>query len=270
MAFALNVNYVYASECVDDDCELTQIETIETITEPTNIETYDVLVPVQYTVDWAVPVQSEPVCEFEQTCDYDYNCPFDNAAACAVWYKKPAYKTTVAPRAPHINTVLVDDMIYALYSSENINANDSSMAPLTQRYKMLMNAGDACCTSAIIYKMRQNGASDSDVYEFLKDDANYYAVTKRCLVMADEDITSGYSHGVTGKMVADVRNACLCKNKQWFDSLLQPFNDIYNRVPDFAENAFMYSYVDGMQRHINVSVNQDVQNAIGLLGACPK
>lgn len=259
MAFALNANSVCASECIDDDCELTPVEIEETI---------DVLAPVQYNIDWSTTAQSES--ESTQACEYDYNCPFENQNDCAVWYKKPLYNTTVAPRAPHINPVRVDDMLYAIYLDSNISANDNVMSPLTQRYTMLMNASDACCTSGIIYKMRQNGATDAQVYNFLKDDANYYALTKRCLVMGDEDISAKYSNGVTGKMVADVRNACLCKNKQWFDSLLQPFNDIYNRAPDFAECEFTYKYTDGMQREISASVNNDVQNTIGLLSVCPK
>lgn len=263
IAFALNVNNVCASECVDDDCELTPVEISE------EIETVDILEPVQYDVNWSV--QMQPVIESEQTfCEYDYNCPFETPEECSVWYKKPAYKTTVGPRTPHINPVLVDDMIFAIYSYDMIDANNAEMSPLTQRYTMLMNASDACCTSGIVYKMHLNGASDKAIYEFMKDDANRFAVTKRCLMMADEDITHSYSHGVTGKMVAEVRNACLCKNQDWFNSLLQPFNDIYERVPDFAESDFIYTYTDGMTREINVSVNRDVQNTIGLLGACPK
>ena len=253
-AIALNVNYVCASECVGEDCEFTSTEIIET----------DVLVPTKYTFDWAIPTETTEVCE------YDYNCPFNTAEECAIWYSKPAYKTTVAPRAPHINPILVDNMIFAVFSKDEISANDSEMSPLLQRYTMLMNASDACCTSGIIYKMRQNGASDSDVYEFLKDDANEFAVTKNCLVMSDEDIESRYSYGVTGEMVMNVRDACLCKNHQWFDSLLQPFADMYNRVPDFQNKDFLYSYTDGLNRETTVSVNGDVQNVMGTLSVCPK
>lgn len=253
VAVALNVNYVCASECVDADCELSPVE----------IETVDELIPTLYEFNWTAPAETT-------TCEYDYNCPFETAEECAVWYSKPAYKTTVAPRAPHINPVLVDDMVFALYTNDETNANNSEMSPLVERYTMLMNASDACCTSGIIYKMRQNGASDKEVYDFLKDDANRFAITKRCLVMSDEDISSRYSNGVTGKMVIDVRNACLCKNHQWFDSLLQPFDDIYKRVPDFQKTAFVYSYIDGMNREMETSVNEDVQKTMGILSICPK
>ena len=255
IAIALNVNYVCASECVDEDCELTPA------VEQANV---DVLEPVKYDIKW-ISVQEE-----KETCTYDYGCPFETAEECAIWYKKPSYKTVVTPRAPHINPVLVDDMLYTIYSDCNVSANDPSMAPLLQRYKMLMNASQSCCTSGMLYKMQQRNFSESTIYKFLKDDANYFATTLRCTVIPDDEIADNYSYGVNGNMVADVRNACLCKNKQWFETLLQPFKDIYERAPEFQYAAFQYKYIDGLQRHITVSVNDDVQTVLDLLKDCPK
>ena len=263
IAIALNVNYVCASECIGSDCEFEPIE----ITQ--NIDTVDVLVPVQYEINWTMPyIQTNT--EQQSMCEHDYNCPFDTPEECAVWYKKPLYKAAVTPRAPHISYDKSEDMVDVALANPDVSANNKYMSPLLERYKMLMNAGDACCTSGIVYKMRQNGANDSDVYEFLKNDANYFAITKRCLVMSDRDIYRSYSNGVTGQMVADVRDACLCKNRQWFDSLLQPFNDIYERVPDFRSGAFTYMYKDGLNRKVNVSVNEDVQKTIYTLSNCMK
>ena len=257
IAFALNVNYVCASECIGEDCE------IEPMVIEQNIEANTYLEPVRYEINWFATANEE-----ETYCEQDYNCPFETAAECAIWYKKPVHKTSLEPRAPHINPVLVDDMLYALHSYRSITANDSEMAPLLQRYKMLMNASNVCCTSGIVYKMQKNHADELAVYEFLKDDANYFA-TSRCMVMPDEEISREYSNGVNGKMLADVRNSCLCKNRQWFTNLLQPFKDIYERYPDFQKSPFTYKYIDGMQREISVSVNEEVQTALGLLSACP-
>ena len=252
-AIALDANCVCASECIGEDCELTTIE-----------ETAEVLQPIKS--------EFELSCEAEETTctNYDYYCPFDSEIECAIWYKKPAYKTTVAPRAPHINSMRVDDMLYEIYFNQDISANDSVMSPLVSRYTMLMNASSACCTAGIIYKMRENGADDAAVYQFLKDDANDFGITKNCLTMDNDEIEHRYSNGVTGEMVLDVRNACLCKNHQWFDSLLQPFVDIYERAPAFQDNDFTYTYIDGLNREVCVSVNGAVQTTLGLLGACPK
>jgi hypothetical protein len=249
-AIALNVNYVCASECIDDECELTSVST-----------EIDVLEPVEYEISDSTS---------ETACVHDYNCPFDTVDECAIWYKKPMYKTVVEPRAPHVNTMLLDDMIYAIYSDRNISANDPVMAPLLQRYKMMMNASQSCCTSGLIYKMQEKNTSESTIYKFLKDDANYFAITQRCIVIPDDEIAYHYSYTVNGPMVADVRNACLCKNQKWFASLLQPFVDMYERVPEFKDAPFAYRYIDGLKHDVTVSINDDVQTVLDLLKDCPK
>ena len=159
-AIALNANCVYASECVGDECELTPVVVEQ------NIDTVEILKPIKYEINWLDTTASHE----NKYCTYDYNCPFETAAECKIWYKKPVHNTTLEPRAPHINPVLVDDMLYAIYSDCDITANDDAMAPLLQRYKMLMNASNACCTSGIVYKMKKNNASESAIYKFLKDE----------------------------------------------------------------------------------------------------
>ena len=239
----------YSSECVGDDCELAIVsETAE-----------------PGIVLWS----AEEVIESETTCEYDYTCPFDTEIECAIWRKKPVYNESVYPRAPHLNTVAMDGMIYAINMYSEISANDPIFAPLVERYKMLMRASKSCCTSGIVYQMQSKKINEDKIYDFLKDDANIFAVTKRCLVMNNDDIVGRYSNGVDDKMVSLVRNTCLCKNRDWFVSLLQPFNDLYERAPQFESMPFNYTYTDGLQRNITISINHDVQNTINMLANCP-
>lgn len=280
LAIALGVNYANASECIDDDCELNpavvveEYEEIEETPEITEIETVqgfnenDFLQPREITETvWATDIKTKS--ESDSDCEYDFNCPFETAEECEIWYKKPVYKQAVNPREPRINPVKTDDIIYALNAQPDASANDAVFAPLVDRYKMLIRASKACCSEGIIYKLHAKNATDEQIYQFLKDDANRFAVGSRCLVMNNDDIVSSYSNGVDGKMVGDVRNACLCKNRKWFDSLLAPFNDIYDRIPEFKSAAFDYKYTDGLKRDITVSINTDVQNTINMLASCP-
>jgi len=258
IAIALGVNYAKASDCIDEDCELKPVVVVA------ESETVDVLEPHEISENvWVSSVEKQ------SDCEYDFNCPFDSADECAVWYQKPVYSQAVNPRGPRINPMKTDNIVYALNTNTNASANDSVFAPLVDRYKMLMRASKACCSEGIIYKLHEKSATDEQIYKFLKDDANRFAVGSRCLVMNNEDLASSYSNGVNGKMVGDVRNACLCKNREWFDSLLAPFNDIYNRVPEFQSALFNYTYTDGLKREITVSINTDVQNTMNMLESCP-
>lgn len=286
IAIAFGATCANASECVDGDCELPQSfvfnQTITSgnVTEmndayeyagastpivsqvPQSIayDTYEIITPEYQSCDYTTST----------SCAYDYNCPFDTAKECEIWYKKPIHKTSLLPRAPHFSDVRVDEILYAIYSNYDIMANDAVMSPLLERYLILMRASKACCTEGIMYKMRANGANDDDIYSFLKDDANYFAVMERCMVMNDDEFDGSYSNGVTGEMAIEVRNACLCKNRQWFETLLQPFYDIYARAPVFEERPFMYIYRDDMQRDVTVYINDEVHTTMGLMSVCPK
>ena len=261
-----SINCVQASECIDDDCELNPTVITE---EMEIIDTSDTLIPNKV----SEPIWSTDVEQVVEKSDCEdtpaYICPFKSETECAIWFAKPVYKQAVNPREPHINTIKVDDIICALNDNPNASANEVVFEPLIERYNILMRASKACCTDGILYKMRLKKASEKQIYNFLKDDANYFAVGARCLVMNDYDISDKYSNGVDGGMVSDVRDACLCKNREWFNKLLSPFMDIYNRVPEFISAEFQYNYTDGLKRDINVSVNQDIQNTLDILNNCP-
>lgn len=244
---AIGTQSAFSSECIGSDCEIIPV-TEETI------------------------IVHKPVSEYEEqsVCVYDYNCPFDNATDCEIWYKKPTYKQNVYPRAEHLSFAKTESVLYGINSSNDFSANDAAAKPLLDRYLILQQASASCCEAGIIYKMRQNGASDEDIYSFLKDDANYYAIKTRCLMTDNDNIAETYSHGVDYKMIFDVRNACLCKNKVWFNALLAPYKDMYKRAPQFVNIDFNYTYTDSMKREICISVNRDVQTTLNLLESCPK
>ena len=286
LSIILSAGYARASECFGEDCDFE----VPTFSEETFTEE-DILQPVEHSENLWVETSSEDLDDSDEEieedtgsnvkvvevssdkdeifCEYDDNCPFDTAAECAIWNQKPIYKTSVAPRAPHLNPVKTDGILYTLLFKGGISTEDEMAKPLLNRYFALMRASRECCTQGIIYKMQQNKAKDSDIYEFLKEDANNYGLTSRCMVMSDGDFQGDYSHGVTGDMISSVRNSCLCKNRRWFDSLLEPFYDIYQMAPGFEYTPFFYTYLDGMQREVTVSVNEDVQNVMDMLGYCP-
>ena len=263
------INCARASECFDADCDISDDTII------------DVLTPIEHSEnvwsDYEDIVVDDPEMSDDEFCgiidddfvDVDYNCPFDTDSECQIWASKPLYNTNVAPRNPHLSYIKTDGILATLTFNGYITANDEMARPLLNRYLSLMRASNACCREGIIYKLRQNGTSDKNIYKFLTDDANQYAVGERCMVMNNDEIANNYSYGVSGEMVVDVRNSCICKNRQWIDSLLEPFYDLYQLAPDFEYMPFEYTYLDGFQREITVSVNDDVHSVMEMLANCP-
>ena len=196
-------------------------------------------------------------------------CPFETETECEIWRRKPIVRETVSPRSPKIRADKMNEFISAARCDENITANNPLAAPLLERYKMLMGSANACCTDGMAYSLKQAGASDGLVYKFLADDANFYGFGARCLMMTDEELDTKYPNTATAAVAADVRNGCLCRGRQWFYAMLAPFQQAYKEFPEFANYKFNYTYTDGLQREITVSVNNDVQNVLKQLALCP-
>lgn len=196
-------------------------------------------------------------------------CPFETDTECEIWRRKPMVHETVSPRSSTIRAELMNKFISAAQNDNQITANDPAAAPLLDRYKMLMQSAQACCTDGMTYELKNAGASDGLIYKFLSDDANFYGIGNRCLMMSDADLDEKYTNTATAAVAADVRNGCLCRGRQWFNAMLAPFQEAYKAVPEFANSKFNYKYTDGLKREITVSVNNDVKNVLNQLSLCP-
>ena len=199
----------------------------------------------------------------------DDGCPFETETECEIWRRKPIVRETVSPRSPRIRDNAMDAFISAASCSGNIDATDPVAAPLLERYKMLMRSANACCTDGLAYALKRAGASDGLVYKFMADDANFYGFGARCLMMTDDELDKKYPNTSTAAVAADVRNGCLCRGRQWFAAMLAPFQQAYSAAPEFKNQKFYYTYTDGLQRRVTVSINNDVQNVLKQLAACP-
>ncbi len=196
-------------------------------------------------------------------------CPFETETECEIWRRKPIIRETVSPRSPKIRDDNMNEFIAKAKCNKKLRADAPVSAPLLARYKMLMNSARACCTDGMAYSLRTAGATSDLIYKFMSDDANFYGFGTRCLMMTDEELDKNYPNTATAAVAADVRNGCLCRGRQWFQAMLAPFQQVYQAVPEFKNQKFYYTYTDGLQREITVSVNTDVQNVLNQLTLCP-
>lgn len=199
----------------------------------------------------------------------DDGCPFETETECEIWRRKPIVRETLSPRSPRLRDANVAAFVNAAECNEHITANEAVSAPLLDRYKMLMRSAQACCTDGMVHALKKAGASEGLIYKFMADDANFYGFGSRCLMMTDYDLDTKYPNTATAVVAADVRNGCLCRGRQWFQAMLAPFQQVYQELPEFKNTQFNYTYTDGLQREITVSVNNDVQNVLKQLSQCP-
>ena len=196
------------------------------------------------------------------------DCPFDTAAECEIWVRKPTVRETVAPRAPRLRQLNVDTLVALIRTGIEITPEVQDAKPLVARYNALRAMSRACCSSGMIHRLETAGASQDLIYKFMVDDANFYGFGQRCLMMPDAHLDK-FLNTATARVVADVRNGCLCRNKQWFRTLLAPFQQIGAEAPEFASQRFAYTYMDGLNREVTTSINTDVKAVLNQLEHCP-
>ena len=269
---------VVADNVIVDDTVIDS--NLETVTSQQNVTTVDTANIQQNTFPASVQKITLPAPRPEYTAQdltelvtvtfgRSDGCPFESETECEIWRRKPIIRETVSPRSPRIRDEKMAEFIVAAKCDKNITANDPVAAPLLERYKMLMASANACCTDGMAYSLKQAGASDGLVYKFLADDANFYGFGARCLMTTDAELDEKYPNTATAAVAADVRNGCLCRGRQWFRAMLAPFEQAYKEFPEFADYKFYYTYTDGLQREITVSINNDVQNVLKQLAVCP-
>ncbi len=113
----------------------------------------------------------------------------------------------------------------------------------------------------MVNKLHDAGASRGLIYKFLVDDANFYGFSDRCLMTSNEELRERYPATATAAAVAGVRDICLCQRRDYFDALLAPFDN-------FSDAEFIYSFKDGLDRDVNVSITNDVQTVKHLISQC--
>lgn len=200
----------------------------------------------------------------------DYSsCPFNTVSECAVWRRKPVISETVAPRSKTLRDDVMCEISGEIEKNANISANEKVMAPLLNRYRVLMRASQSCCTGGLTYKLHKAGAEQKLIYKFLSDDANFSGFSMRCMVMGDDEIMNTTKYVATTATVADVRNGCICKSKSNLRALLAPFAELYKEYPGFANAPFEYRHYDGTGRARVDYINKDVQNVLHQLEMCP-
>lgn len=251
-----------ASDCLDSDCGL-NIATVE--------ETEEFLVPNRPADDlWGKSTTAVVTKQETKIINTDEYCPFDTELECEIWRTKPIVREVVAPRSKQIQDGYMNEFLSVVESGICITGDHPAAAPFLNRYKSLMQSARACCTEGMTYSLRDSGASKGLVYKTIVDDANFYNMYDRCLMTNDNEINALYEdEEELADMAKDVRNECLCRSRDWYQSMLAPFVDAWRASPTFAASPFYWTYTDGVGRTVEVSINNDVETVLRLLENCP-
>ncbi|MCL2369283.1 MAG: hypothetical protein FWC83_01250 [Alphaproteobacteria bacterium] len=201
--------------------------------------------------------------------NYDRCPPELNFFQCQIWRTRPHVRETRYTTSNRLRHNEFNAIMQSIQRGEAFNRNNPAALPLIARYEKLMNASLACCRDGMLHHLAKWGADDALKHKFIFDDANFYMMGQRCLVISDADLDRSMPNVMAAEVMADVRNTCICRSRDWFTALLGPFTQVYNAAPEFRDANFRFQYSDGLQRTITVNINREVQTVLEILRACP-
>ena len=204
----------------------------------------------------------------EKSGDVSGKCPFDTKKECDIWRKKPSIRETSLPKSGTISSDKMKPIIAAARRGD-VRADSDAAKPLVERYRAAGRFSRACCREGLVHRLKKNGKGQDHIYKFIMDDANFYRFSERCMFLSDFELDNEMNGTINSEMVADVRNVCICRNREWISSTLGPFQQVYDAVPSFRNQPMEYAFVDDLGRETIVSINEDVQKITDRMAMCP-
>jgi hypothetical protein len=197
-----------------------------------------------------------------------HNCPFHTENECRIWRRLPPVRETATSRVADMPQARMAEMIALLQAGNYITADMRQAQPLVDIYRTLLAASSACCTSGMIHQLQTSGISRAGIYQIMTDDKHFAQFGERCLVMQNKEFAAQSQATQITAMASQVRDMCLCRQRDYFESLLAPFTRVARASPKFRDSPFNWTYTDGLGRPITVSINQDVNNVLERLARC--
>lgn len=156
--------------------------------------------------------------------------------------------------------------------ASNINhlgGGGTTVSIMRDMYHSLYRQGKYCCAYNTAQTMKRTNVHDKLIYKFLVDDINFYNSYNRCIFMSDEDVHNTFDISETAFLIKNIRNECVCNNKEKFLDKIKIFEAVYCQTPSFKNKQLTYKIKDDFGRIICKDVNRDIQVLKNLLRRCP-
>ena len=143
---------------------------------------------------------------------------------------------------------------------QSVPFNDPHLAYVKTTYENLLNASKKCCTSGLSSELERENIDREKIFEFLKNDYNFYRVGELCYFYSKDDINTIFNRSDSVReMVTRVQKNCLCLNKK---SLKEKTTFLYALLNHKAidRRTLVYKAYDEFGRQTNRYIVSDIQN----------
>lgn len=185
---------------------------------------------------------------------------------------KPVYDTENHPISLDKNQV--KQVIKQISSNpdfvDGVEYKDKNVKALMENYQNILKTSYSCCVVNIAEELKHRGVSKESIVQFLKFDAEEFALQNMCIVVDDSDINDVYGNKLLTEVVAKSKNSCICNNAEFLKRNIDNFYKIYNMKPELYNEVLVYRFKDKNGRIVEHDINETVLNISTILNSCVK
>ncbi len=182
--------------------------------------------------------------------------------------KKPAY--SVSPIDLKMNDVYIDDVIERIKDAgDNLDLIKDELLVIRKKYIEILSLSRYCCSHGMTLKLENIGIDKDYIFKFMIDDKRLYELQNICMIINDNDIANLLGSIELSVIVRDVRDSCVCKNKESLSRHLELFKAIVGKTDLFKRHNIIYKYKNEIGEVVKNSIGRDMINLLNTLESCP-
>ncbi len=194
-----------------------------------------------------------------------YASRFDNKKKSV---KKPSYLAT--PVRSGISQDDLKKLITRINDADgDLEDMEEELSLLRTNYAEILMLSRYCCSYGYTSTFERIGIGNDYIFKFMIDDKRMYELQNICMLVNDKDIANLLGSVELAVITRDVRNSCVCKNKDNVAGHLELLKAVLQETMLFQKNNVMFRYKNELGETVRNNIGRDVVNLLATLETCP-
>ena len=152
--------------------------------------------------------------------------------------------------------------------SSSVDISDE-LTLLRKQYAEVLTLSKYCCSYGYTDKLKNIGVKDEYIFKFMIDDKKLYELQSICMLLNNSDIATLLGTVELAVITRDIRDNCICRNKEELAKKLSLFKMILDETELFEDNNMVFIYTNELNEVVKNNITRDVKNILETLQNCP-
>ena len=176
----------------------------------------------------------------------------------------------VSPITTKIKEIYIEDIVDRINKAgDDLNLIKDELLVIRKKYIEILSMSKYCCSYGLTTKFEHIGVDNDYVFKFMVDDKRLYELQNICMIINDNDIANLLGSVELSVIVRDVRDSCVCKNRETLARQMELFKAIIGKTDLFKKHNIIFRYKNELGETVKNSIGRDMINLLNTLEQCP-